>query len=70
MDFGGDQIPTLAKAMSSLIDVPINRYSADSITLMQLGVTLLREELAKHLSSLSRGWSGWYRRLDRFLTYI
>jgi len=47
MDFGGDQIPTLFKAMSSLIDVPINRYSADSVTLMRIGVKLVREELAK-----------------------
>jgi NTE family protein len=47
MDFGSDQIPTLFKAMSSLVDVPINRYSADSITLMRLGVKLVREELAK-----------------------
>ena len=47
MDFGGDQIPTLFKAMNSLIDVPINRYSADSITLMRIGVRLVREELAK-----------------------
>lgn len=47
MDFGSDQIPTLGKAMSSLIDVPINRYSADSVALMRLGVKLTREELAK-----------------------
>ena len=47
MDFGGDQIPTLAKAMASLIDVPINRYSADSVALMHLGVKLVREELSK-----------------------
>jgi NTE family protein len=47
MDFGSDQIPTLFKAMSSLIDVPINRYSADSIALMRLGVKLIREELRK-----------------------
>ena len=47
MDFGGDQIPTLAKAMASLIDVPINRYSADSVALMHLGVKLVREELHK-----------------------
>lgn len=47
MDFGGDQIPTLFKAMNSLIDVPINRYSADSVTLMRLGVRLVREDLAK-----------------------
>jgi NTE family protein len=47
MDFGGDQIPTLSKAMSSSIDVPINRYSADSIALMRLGVKMVREELRK-----------------------
>lgn len=47
MDFGSDQIPTLFKAMSSLIDVPINRYSSDSITLMRIGVKLVREELQK-----------------------
>src|SRR5262245_22394062 len=47
LDFGGDQIPTLGKAMSSLVDVPINRYSADSVTLMRIGVKLVREELAK-----------------------
>ena len=45
MDFGSDQIPTLFKAMSSLIDVPINRYSADSIALMRLGAKMVREEL-------------------------
>jgi NTE family protein len=45
MDFGGDQIPTLFKAMSSLIDVPINRYSADSISLLRLGVKMVREKL-------------------------
>ena len=47
MDFGGDQIPTIFKAMSSLIDVPINRYSADSISLMRIGVKMVREELRK-----------------------
>ena len=33
--------------MASLIDVPINRYSADSVALMHLGVKLVREELSK-----------------------
>jgi NTE family protein len=47
MDFGGDQIPTIFKAMSSLIDVPINRYSADSISLMRIGVKMVREEFHK-----------------------
>jgi NTE family protein len=45
MDFRSDEIPTLFKSMSSLIDVPINRYSADSIALMRLGVKLVREKL-------------------------
>jgi NTE family protein len=47
MTFGGDQIPTLRAAMGSLIDVPINRYSADTISLMRLAVKLIREELSK-----------------------
>jgi len=47
MDFGSDQIPTLFKAMNSLVDVPINRYSADSVALMRIGVKLIREELRK-----------------------
>ena len=47
MDFGGDQIPTLSKAISSLVDVPINRYSADSILLMHVVVKRVREELRK-----------------------
>ena len=46
-DFGGDQIPNLFKSMNSLIDVPINRYSADSIQLMRLGAKMVREELRK-----------------------
>jgi NTE family protein len=45
MDFGGDEIPTLFRAMTSLIDVPINRYSADSIWLMRLGAKMIRDKL-------------------------
>ena len=45
MEFGSYEIPSLAKAMSSLIDVPINRYSSDTIGLMRLLVTRLRPEL-------------------------
>ncbi|HSF66762.1 MAG TPA: patatin-like phospholipase family protein [Nitrospiraceae bacterium] len=47
MEFGGDQIPTLSKAMASLVDVPINRYSIDTISLMRIGVKVVREELRK-----------------------
>ena len=45
MDLGGDQIPTLFKAMNSLIDVPINRYSADTLSLIRLGVERSRQQL-------------------------
>ena len=45
MDFGGDEIPTLFKAMSSLIDVPINRYSSDTIELMRSLVARSQLEL-------------------------
>ena len=44
-DFGSDQIPTLSKALSSLIDVPINRYSSDTLALIQLGVERVRKQL-------------------------
>lgn len=34
-------------AMGSLVDVPINRYSSDTISLMRLAVRLVREELSR-----------------------
>lgn len=45
MEFGGDQIPTLYRALRSLIDVPINRYSSDTITLLRLAVETSRQQL-------------------------
>ena len=33
--------------MASLVDVPINRYSIDTISLMRIGVKVVREELRK-----------------------
>ena len=47
MDFGNDSIPTLADAMRSLVDVPINRYSTDTISLTRQAVKRAREELSK-----------------------
>ena len=37
MEFRSDQVPTMSKAMSALIDAPINRYSFDTIQLMKIG---------------------------------
>jgi NTE family protein len=45
MEFRSDQVPVLSKAMSSLVDVPINRYSFDTLTLLGLGVEDWKREL-------------------------
>jgi NTE family protein len=45
MEFRSDHIPVLSKAMSSLIDIPINRYSFDTTTLINMGVEKWKAEL-------------------------
>jgi len=45
MEFRSDHVPVLSKAMSSLIDIPINRYSFDTTTLITMGVEKWRAEL-------------------------
>ncbi|MET0513849.1 MAG: patatin-like phospholipase family protein, partial [Nitrospiraceae bacterium] len=44
LEFRSDQVPTMSKAMSALIDAPINRYSFDTIQLMKLGVAKWRQD--------------------------
>ena len=45
MEFGSDQIPTLFKSLSALIDVPINRYSSDTVALLRSTVETARQHL-------------------------
>jgi len=45
MEFRSDQVPVLSKAMNSLVDVPINRYSFDTLTLLGLGVEDWKKKL-------------------------
>ncbi len=45
MEFTSDQIPTLSKSLSALIDVPINRYSSDTIALLRSAVETSRQHL-------------------------
>ncbi len=45
MEFRSDHIPAISRAMSSLIDIPINRYSFDSTTILKIGVDKWRLEL-------------------------
>jgi NTE family protein len=45
MSFVGDQVPSIFTALSSLIDVPINRYSAETIGQMRGLLERSRQEL-------------------------
>lgn len=45
LDFRSDHIPVLRQALASLIDIPINRYSFDTTTLIKMGVEKWQNEL-------------------------
>jgi NTE family protein len=45
LEFRSDHVPVISKAMSSLIDIPINRYSFDTTTLITMGVEKWKSEL-------------------------
>jgi NTE family protein len=43
--YRSDHIPVMSRAMSSMVDLPINRYSFDTVTLLRQGVEKARLEL-------------------------
>lgn len=45
LEFRSDHVPAISKALSSLIDIPINRYSFDTTTLIKMGVAKWQQEL-------------------------
>lgn len=45
LEFRSDHIPVISKAMGSMIDIPINRYSFDTTTLIHMGVQKWKDEL-------------------------
>ena len=45
LEYRSDHIPAISRAMGALIDLPINRYSYQTITLMQQGVEKARLQL-------------------------
>ena len=45
MTFGGDQVPSIFTAMGSLIDVPINRYSSETVGHIRALLERSRQEL-------------------------
>jgi NTE family protein len=44
-DYRSDQIPVMSRVFGSLVDIPINRYSADTLLLMRLGVEKWKERI-------------------------
>jgi NTE family protein len=45
LEYRSDHIPVFSKAIHAMIDLPINRYSFDTITLMKLGLEKTRLQL-------------------------
>jgi len=43
-DFRSDELPVMSKVFGSLVDIPINRYSSDTLLLMRLVIERLRAE--------------------------
>ena len=48
-EYRSDHIPVLSRAFSSLIDIPINRYSTDTLLLMRFAVQMWRNDLRNRL---------------------
>jgi NTE family protein len=44
-EYRSDQIPVMSRVFGSLVDIPINRYSADTLLLMRLAVDKWKERL-------------------------
>ena len=45
LEYSSDHIPAINRAMGAMIDLPINRYSFDTITLMRMGMDKVRLQL-------------------------
>ncbi|MBX3302962.1 MAG: patatin-like phospholipase family protein [Nitrospira sp.] len=44
-DYRSDEVPVFTRVFSALVDIPINRYSADTLLLLRFGVEALRAKL-------------------------
>ncbi|MDF0673637.1 MAG: patatin-like phospholipase family protein [Nitrospira sp.] len=54
-EYRSDHIPSISRVFNALVDIPINRYSADTLLIMRLGVEKWREQLrARKLASAGR----------------
>jgi len=57
MEFRSDHIPVISKAMGSMIDIPINRYSFDTTTLITIGVERWKAELKTKPRTADSPWA-------------
>jgi NTE family protein len=44
-EYRSDEVPVMSRVVGSLVDIPINRYSSDTLLLMRLGVDKWKERL-------------------------
>jgi NTE family protein len=44
-EYRSDNIPTTSRVFGSLVDIPINRYSSDTLLIMRMGVEKWQEKL-------------------------
>ena len=44
-DYRSDEIPVFSRAFSSLVDIPINRYSLDTLLLLRYAIEMWRKNL-------------------------
>ena len=44
-DYRSDEVPVFSRAFSSLVDIPINRYSADTLLLLRFAIEMWRKNL-------------------------
>jgi NTE family protein len=44
-EYRSDEVPVMSRVFGSLVDIPINRYSSDTLLLMRLGVDKWKERL-------------------------
>jgi NTE family protein len=44
-EYRSDEIPVFSRAFSSLVDIPINRYSTDTLQLMRFAIDMWRNEV-------------------------
>ena len=47
-EYRSDEIPVMSRAMGALVDIPINRYSTDTLLILRLALQKWKEDLQKN----------------------